>query len=160
MANAYTCSQVKEIWNKTSIKEHRRWMKNIHPETHHVPCALNFLFLFTFIMDSASHCLIYVSIFNSLFYFIIAVLVCLFVCWYKTRKFLLRLPSWARTCLFLWCFADTQLAHRLQQERTQVVCSNREARKHPARRHSRNSCHMFVGIVVWFVFNCACTRSK
>jgi len=36
---------------------------------------------------------------------------------------------------FLW-FAAIQLARQLQQERTQVVCSNKEARM--ARRHSRN----------------------
>jgi len=30
---------------------------------------------------------------------------------------------------FFWCYAATQLAHQLQQERTQVVCSNKEARK-------------------------------
>ena len=35
----------------------------------------------------------------------------------------------------------------------QGVCSNREARKRPAWRHFRNSCHMFVCIVV-----CACSR--
>jgi len=35
-------------------------------------------------------------------------------------------------------FAATQLALRLHQKRTQVVCSNREARKRPARGHSRN----------------------
>ena len=51
------------------------------------------------------------------------------------------------------CYAATQLALQLQQERTQVVCSTRVARKRPARRHSRNSCHVFVCIVV-----CACSR--
>ena len=39
------------------------------------------------------------------------------------------------------CFATTQLARQLQQERTQVVCSNKEARKRLVRRHSCNSCH-------------------
>ena len=39
---------------------------------------------------------------------------------------------------FFCCYAATQLALQVRQERTQVVCSNREARKHPARRHSRN----------------------
>ena len=39
---------------------------------------------------------------------------------------------------FFYCFAATQLARQLHQERTQVVCSNREARKRPARRQSRN----------------------
>ena len=33
---------------------------------------------------------------------------------------------------FLICYAAKQLAIRLQQECIQVVCSNREARKHPA----------------------------
>jgi len=33
-------------------------------------------------------------------------------------------------CCF--CFAATQLALQVQQERTQVVCSNRQARKRPA----------------------------
>ena len=51
------------------------------------------------------------------------------------------------------CYATTQLVLQLQQERTQVVCSNRVARKRPARRHSRNSCQLFVCIVV-----CACSR--
>jgi len=50
-------------------------------------------------------------------------------------------------------FAATQLARQLHQERTQVVYSNKEAWKRLARRHSRNSCHMFVCIVV-----CACSR--
>jgi len=50
-------------------------------------------------------------------------------------------------------YAATQLARQVQQERTQVVCSNKAARKRLARRHSRNSCHMFVCIVV-----CACSR--
>jgi len=54
---------------------------------------------------------------------------------------------------FLLLFAATQLVRQLHQERTQVVCTIREARKRPAWRHSRNSCHMFVGIVV-----CACSR--
>jgi len=38
----------------------------------------------------------------------------------------------------LFC-AATQLALQLQQERAQVVCSNKEARKRLARRHSRNA---------------------
>jgi len=46
-----------------------------------------------------------------------------------------------------FCFAATQLARQLQQERTQVVCSNMVARKGLARRHSRNSCHTFQ----WYV---------
>ena len=40
--------------------------------------------------------------------------------------------------LFFCCYAATQLALQLQQERTQVVCSNRVARKRPARRHFHN----------------------
>jgi len=40
---------------------------------------------------------------------------------------------------FFWfCFVATQLERQLQQERTQVVCTNREARKRAARRHSCN----------------------
>jgi len=39
---------------------------------------------------------------------------------------------------FYFCYATTQLARKLQQERAQVVCSNREARKRLARGHSRN----------------------
>ena len=39
--------------------------------------------------------------------------------------------------LFCVCFAVTQPARQLHQERTQVACSNRKARKRPARRHSR-----------------------
>jgi len=53
------------------------------------------------------------------------------------------------------CFVATQLARVLHQERLQVVCSNRQARKRLAQRHSgsRNSCHIFVCMVV-----CACSR--
>jgi len=40
--------------------------------------------------------------------------------------------------VFVFGSAVTQLARQLHQERTQVVCSNREARKRPARRHSYN----------------------
>ena len=36
------------------------------------------------------------------------------------------------------CYAATQLALQVEQKRTHVVCSNREARKRPARGHSRN----------------------
>jgi len=39
--------------------------------------------------------------------------------------------------LVLFCYATTKLALQVQQERTQVVCSNREAQKHPARGHFR-----------------------
>ena len=39
---------------------------------------------------------------------------------------------------FFGCYAATQVALQLNQERTQLVCSNREARKCPARGHSRN----------------------
>ena len=35
-------------------------------------------------------------------------------------------------------FTTTQLARQVQQERTQVVCSNKVARKRLARRHPRN----------------------
>ena len=60
---------------------------------------------------------------------------------------------WFLGQFFFWCFAATHLARQLNQERTQVVCSNKVARKHLARRHSRNSCHMFVCMVV-----SACSR--
>ena len=40
--------------------------------------------------------------------------------------------------VFVCCYTTTQLTLQLHQERTQVVYSNREARKRPARRHSRN----------------------
>ena len=39
---------------------------------------------------------------------------------------------------FFWCFVATQLARQLHQGRLQVVCSNKEARKRLAGRHSRN----------------------
>jgi len=38
--------------------------------------------------------------------------------------------------LFLFCYAATQLAIQLHQERIQVVRSNREARKRPAESNS------------------------
>ena len=54
---------------------------------------------------------------------------------------------------FFWCDAATQLALQVQQERTQVVCGGKEARKRLARvaQLSRNwhmEPIMFVGIVV------------
>ena len=54
-----------------------------------------------------------------------------------------RAPITARTLtggvqFYSCCLAATQLARQLHQERTQVVCSNRESRKRPARRHSRD----------------------
>jgi len=39
---------------------------------------------------------------------------------------------------FFGCFAATQLARPVHQEHTQVVCTNKEARKRLPRRHSRN----------------------
>ena len=60
-------------------------------------------------------------------------------------------------CIYIYmysgCYAATQLALELQQERTQVVCSNKEARKHLARRHSRNGpwtheCYFEVDVFV------------
>jgi len=39
---------------------------------------------------------------------------------------------------FVCCYASTQLALQLRQERTQVVCSKKEARKRLDRRHSCN----------------------
>ena len=38
--------------------------------------------------------------------------------------------------IFFLCFAATQVTRQLHQERTQVVCSNKVARKRLARRHS------------------------
>ena len=62
------------------------------------------------------------------------------------------------TPLFFGCFADTQLARQLHQKRTKVVCSRNfffflVAWKGLAQRHFRNSCHMFVCIMV-----CACSQ--
>jgi len=60
-----------------------------------------------------------------------------FECISKPRLCFFCLSS---TCVhfhyFFGCFASTQLARRLHQERTQVVCSNKVARKRLARRHS------------------------
>jgi len=53
-----------------------------------------------------------------------------------TDTFILR--KYRSQRIFFECFAAAQLARQLQQERTQVVCSNREAQKCPARGHSRN----------------------
>jgi len=44
-----------------------------------------------------------------------------------------QLSHWRQVYCIVCCFVATQLARPLQQERTQVVCSNREARKRPAR---------------------------
>jgi len=52
--------------------------------------------------------------------------------------------------LFFGCFVATQLVHHLHQERSKVVCSNKEAWKCLDQRHSRKSCHICVGI-------CACS---
>jgi len=49
-----------------------------------------------------------------------------------------RLTESNGTPVFFGCFVTTQLARQLHQERTQVVCSNKEALKRLARRHSRN----------------------
>jgi len=43
--------------------------------------------------------------------------------------------------LFKMCFVATQLARQLQQERLQVVCSNKEAWERLAQRQSRNTKH-------------------
>jgi len=71
-----------------------------------------------------------------------------------------RAPITSGTITFLRCYADTQLALEVQQECTQVVCGNKEARKrltdrsNPFRQLTLNSeLIMFVGIVV-----CACSR--
>jgi len=54
--------------------------------------------------------------------------------------------------VFFGCYAATQLALQLHQERTQVVCSNREARKRPSPRHSSGPClfwHQEVGRMIF-----------
>jgi len=61
-----------------------------------------------------------------------------------------------RSFFFNFGFAATQVAPQEQQERTQVVCSNKVARKRLARRHSRNGpwkewrtrTHLFVCLLV------------
>jgi len=45
---------------------------------------------------------------------------------------------WCRFFLFFCFYTATQLALQVQQERSQVVWTNREAWKRPARGHSRN----------------------
>jgi len=51
----------------------------------------------------------------------------------------MEVMSVLRDRFFLGCyFAAPQLARQLHWERTQVVCSNKEARKPLARRHSRS----------------------
>jgi len=47
-------------------------------------------------------------------------------------------PSRISPLFFFGCHAVTQLALQLHQEHTQVGCSNREARKRPARGHFHN----------------------
>jgi len=71
-----------------------------------------------------------------------------------------RAPITSGTVTFLRCYADTQLALKVQQERTQVVCGNKEAQKrltdhsNPLPQLTLDSEPiMFVGIVV-----CACSR--
>jgi len=58
---------------------------------------------------------------------------------------------------FLLGYAATQLARQVQQERTQVVCSNKVAQKRLARRHSRNG-----PLVFWFDLKLRgiCTQCK
>ena len=68
---------------------------------------------------------------------------------------------------FFGCYAATQLVLQLQEEHTQVVCSNKEARKRLVWRHSRNGpwtheycfevmyfyvCSVFTGCGMWNVF--------
>jgi len=71
-----------------------------------------------------------------------------------------RAPITSGTITFLRCYADTQLALEVQQECTQVVCGNKEARKRLTDRSNpfpqlilNSELIMFVGIVV-----CACSR--
>jgi len=49
---------------------------------------------------------------------------------------------------FFQCFATTQLVRQVQQERTQVVCGNKEARKRLARSHSRNGPETVINFVL------------
>jgi len=71
----------------------------------------------------------------------------------QSKQFLLQLGLW-----FLVCYAVTQLAIQLQQERIQVVRRNKVVRRLPTESNSTpqlgggNSCQMFVCIVV-----CECT---
>ena len=68
--------------------------------------------------------------------------------------------------LFLFCYAATQLAIQLHQERIQVVRSNREARKRPTESNgtpamdlkNRNRC-LFLICVPWRTHMCAMTHS-
>ena len=55
-----------------------------------------------------------------------------------------------RTIFCFVFFVATQLARQLHQERLQVGCSNKEAWKRLARRHSRNGPWTLV-FGVWFV---------
>ena len=62
----------------------------------------------------------------------------------KSRKHVLRCASVSRNITpaghvpFFFGYAAIQLARQVQQERTQVVCSNKVVRKRLARRHSHN----------------------
>jgi len=51
-----------------------------------------------------------------------------------------RKDAFVRVCytFFFCCYAATQPARQVRQEHTQVVCSNKIARKRLARRNSRN----------------------
>jgi len=64
---------------------------------------------------------------------------------------------WYDTFVCLFCCVATQLARQLHQERTRVVCSNREARKRPARRHSCNGSFVcLIGIKPETLYSASC----
>ena len=65
------------------------------------------------------------------------VIFCLFVCITTTPLVLPESFQISSHLFFCW-YAATQLALQVQQERTQVVCSNRGARQRPTRGHSCN----------------------
>jgi len=73
-------------------------------------------------------------------------LTCLYVLWYVRVVDTLDFSKCYGSSLFFKknkddpcrCYAATQLALQLQQERAQVVCSNKDPRKRLAQRHSRN----------------------
>jgi len=64
-----------------------------------------------------------------------------------------RRPKHAFCFCFCRCYAATQLVLQLHQERTQVVCSNRDARKRPAESNATPAMdlvHMKV-VLKWFM---------
>ena len=71
------------------------------------------------------------------------------------------MTAYPNSPIFFWCFAAIQLVRQVQQERTQVVCGNKEAQKRltdsnctPAIDLGLGNSHL-AGIVV-----CACSRHE